>query len=220
MRLILRTVLIGVAMCSATPAFSALEEHKIACDATQISALDTAVANAKSAILKAADAVRSGEVADQNRFIKWFGGATPAEIEAVATRYDTMLLFTSISTYWCPLINNLDFAWDVGDAAAVHPNEPNSVFFTPAYFTMKLTGSDTQTGTLVHEIAHQAGAGLKPEVYGTTKAKALAKSDPTKARNNADNYQYFVEDLLWGVPRLKRACPLILRGSGPPRLCR
>jgi peptidyl-Lys metalloendopeptidase len=144
--------------------------------------------------------VRSNDVSDQTRFIKWFGAGTPAEIEAVAVRYETMLVFSSIATYWCPLINNLDFAWDVGDFAAVHPAEPNSVFFTPEYFAKPLTGSDTQTGTIVHELAHQAGAGLRPEVYGTTDAKMLATSNPANARNNADNYEYFVEDLLWGIP--------------------
>jgi len=71
---------------------------------------------------------------------------------------------------------------------------------TPAFFKMPNTGVDSQRGTIVHELTHVVGVGLKPELYGPSEAKNLAKSDPTKARKNSDNYQYYVEDLLWGIP--------------------
>ena len=46
---------------------------------------------------------------------------------------------------------------------------------------------------LIHEMAHIAGAeSEEEEVYGSDKAKILAETKPVDARQNADNYAFFV----------------------------
>jgi peptidyl-Lys metalloendopeptidase len=47
---------------------------------------------------------------------------------------------------------------------------------------------------LIHEASHIAG-GTRDHVYGPQAAAVLAKQDPVRAAENADNYEYFVETL-------------------------
>jgi len=64
--------------------------------------------------------------------------------------------------------------------------------------------NDSQAGTLVHEVAHfltgepdhehkDCSGGGDDRCYGVTESEALAKADPEKARNNAENIQNFVQ---------------------------
>ena len=55
-------------------------------------------------------------------------------------------------------------------------------------------GTDTQFGTVVHELSHNA-CGTLDHQYGTANCQALATNDDARARKNADNYEYFVETL-------------------------
>ena len=54
----------------------------------------------------------------------------------------------------------------------------------------KSSGSPTKESILAHEWSH-ALAYTEDYVYGATANKALAKSDPDKAVNNADTYEYW-----------------------------
>ena len=55
-----------------------------------------------------------------------------------------------------------------------------------------LIGYDTKLGIIIHELSH-AVARRDDIVYGQSNCKQLAMKDPKAARNNADNYEYFVE---------------------------
>jgi peptidyl-Lys metalloendopeptidase len=114
--------------------------------------------------------------------------------------YDGALAAAVFTVFWCPVRNDLDFKWEVGDIAAVHPSAPGAMFVTPDFFKLNTTGRDSQQGTLIHELTHIVGIGLHPEVYGVNDAKALAAKNPANARRNSDNYQYYVEDLIFGIP--------------------
>lgn len=175
-------------------------DHKIPCQPAEKELAEQAVKDAKAALTRAIATFTSPQPADVTRQTKWFGALNSTTAADVLKAYRNALGAASLTHLWCPVSNNLDFAWEVGDAAAVHPTEPGSIFLTPAFFRMPNTGVDSQRGTVVHELTHVVGVGVKPEVYGPGKAKELARTDPAKARRNSDNYQYYVEDLLWGVP--------------------
>jgi hypothetical protein len=64
----------------------------------------------------------------------------------------------------------------------------------PAFFRARMTGFDSRWGVLVHEASH-LGAGTQDHAYGAYAAAVLAKQDPARAAENADNYEYFVETL-------------------------
>lgn len=64
----------------------------------------------------------------------------------------------------------------------------------PAFFRASMTGFDSRWGILVHEVSHLV-AGTRDHAYGRRASMALAQSDPARAAENADNYEYFVETL-------------------------
>jgi peptidyl-Lys metalloendopeptidase len=200
-----RGVLSGLVACALVlaiaPVQAGIEEQKKACSPAQKAALDDALKASRAGLLKVIDSLKSNALADKNRFKKWFGGAgTAAEIQAVSKVYETALTLSSFSTYWCPNNSIPELVWDVGDLAAVHPSAPGAMFFTPAFFDRPTIGTDSQQGTIVHELSHRSGASLKPEVYQPGPAKNLALTKPADARKNGDNFQYYYEDLLFGVP--------------------
>lgn len=56
------------------------------------------------------------------------------------------------------------------------------------------SGYDTQPGTVCHEMSHFSSIeGTVDHVYGTTAALSLASSSPSLAIDNADNWEYFLE---------------------------
>jgi peptidyl-Lys metalloendopeptidase len=198
---IIRVVLIslfGVVFLQTTSA--QVNEHKKTCGLSQASAASKALADAKAGIFKAIKTFDSPTPTDLTRQTKWFGVLDSNSATAVRKVYEAALTQASISQFWCPVVNDLTFRWDVGDLAAVHPSTPGAMFLTPSFFSKPSSGSDTQSGILIHELTHLGGVGLRPEVYGTTASKALAVRNPAQARNNSDSYEYYVEDLLFGIP--------------------
>ncbi|MFM7201068.1 MAG: M35 family metallo-endopeptidase [Myxococcota bacterium] len=82
-----------------------------------------------------------------------------------------------------------------GVYAYVYPSSPYKIYVCSAFWNAPMTGTDSKGGTLIHEMSHfTVVAGTDDWAYGQTDAKALAKSDPTKALDNADNHEYFAEN--------------------------
>lgn len=58
-----------------------------------------------------------------------------------------------------------------------------------------MTGTDSRAGTLVHEMSHfNVIANTDDHEYGQVAARRLARKNPNKAVNNADNYEYYAEN--------------------------
>jgi len=81
--------------------------------------------------------------------------------------------------------------------AFVYPNDKThtihlcSIFFST---NQNQCQYDSTGGTLVHEMSHFTDVGGTGDyAYGTAAAQQLAQSDPAKAVNNADNYEYYTE---------------------------
>jgi len=79
--------------------------------------------------------------------------------------------------------------------AYVYPNQPYKIYLCKAFWSAPMTGRDSKAGTLVHEMSHfYAVASTDDWAYGATAAHNLAVNQPSKAIDNADNYEYFAED--------------------------
>jgi peptidyl-Lys metalloendopeptidase len=79
--------------------------------------------------------------------------------------------------------------------AYVYPNQPYNVYLCSVFWSAPLSGTDSKGGTIIHELSHfDVIAQTDDWAYGQTNAKSLAKSDPVKALNNADNHEYFSEN--------------------------
>jgi hypothetical protein len=83
-----------------------------------------------------------------------------------------------------------------GTYAYVNPSDKtHKIYLDSAFDSAPATGEDSKAGTLAHEMSHFNDiGGTEDHAYGKKGAKALAKKNPTAAMDNADNYEYFVED--------------------------
>ena len=79
--------------------------------------------------------------------------------------------------------------------AYVFPNSPYDIYMCPTFFRSDLLGTDSQAGTIVHELSHFAVlAGTRDYRYGQQSVAALATEDPDRAIGNADSHEYFAEN--------------------------
>lgn len=66
--------------------------------------------------------------------------------------------------------------------------------------TVSLRGNDCVAGVLLHELSHNI-CGTRDHEYSMADALDLAReADASKAWYNADNIEYFCEDVLYGIP--------------------
>lgn len=129
------------------------------------------------------------------RYVTWFGKADASRQKTVTEG------FTKIYDAF----ENKNITFDCGTCkkdsiydstyAYVYPNSQYQVYLCGAFWSSKSTGTDSQGGTLVHEVSHfTVVAGTDDHAYGQTDAKKLATDSPEKAIKNAENYDYFAEN--------------------------
>lgn len=81
------------------------------------------------------------------------------------------------------------------------PKSLSVIGLTMRYFKLKEGGVDSRIGTIAHELSH-AFAGTVDHAYGVNNCIRLAKISPEYAIENADSYQYFVEEKIGLRPRI------------------
>ena len=79
--------------------------------------------------------------------------------------------------------------------AYVYRNDKDhTVYIGKAFGPAPATGTNSKAGTLTHEMSHFSDAGgTKDNVYGENPCKILGASDPDKAQQNADSFEYYLE---------------------------
>jgi len=121
---------------------------------------------------------------------RWFGSAPPAE---VAHRLRRTAAWLAKPAGAQPLCNDQAGCGPAHRMAYAAPSR-GLLGLCPSFFRAADSGFDTRWGVLIHEASHIA-AGTRDHVYGPQAAAILAKQDPMRAAENADNYEYFVETL-------------------------
>jgi len=75
--------------------------------------------------------------------------------------------------------------------------DTRTIYLCNMYIAAPFCGIDSKTGILIHELTH-AVSGTSDHAYGLSGAKQLAINGPDKAVENADNYEYYIENLpIW-----------------------
>lgn len=123
------------------------------------------------------------------RYLEWFGVFT-------ASRYNTVKThFTSLSDAWDTAGVTFDCKCKQNYYAYVYPTKPYTIYLCKVFWSAPLTGTDSQAGTLIHEMSHfNVVAGTDDYVYGQAGARNLADTNPDDAVMNADNHEYFAEN--------------------------
>ena len=124
-----------------------------------------------------------------NRYLTWFGAFTTSRLNTVKSHFD------ALTTAWTSASVTFDCKCKQNYYAYVYPDRPYTIYLCKVFWQAPLTGTDSQSGTLIHEMSHfNVVAGTDDFVYGQTGAKSLAVTNPDNAINNADNHEYFAEN--------------------------
>lgn len=136
-----------------------------------------------------------GEPKDfEKAYITWFGALDNDRVVQVAKNVHDMLHQLTNSRI---TIHYLGDECEAGDYAYTDSSGHGSlngvnVNLCAAYFTAPLLGSNSQTGTIIHELTHII-FDTDDHEYSQEDCKELARNNPARAIDNADNYEYFIE---------------------------
>ena len=142
------------------------------------------IARNASQTMNSASANTTGE-----RYSTWFGAPSSIRQSTVTSHFSN--IYSTLDT------QNISFDCTCTDSyyAYVYPSQPYTIYLCNAFWGANVTGKDSQSGTLVHEVSHfTIVANTDDYEYGYSASKALAVSDPSKAMFNADNHEYFAEN--------------------------
>ncbi len=151
-------------------------------------ALDDAITNTAGSYLALATCPTSKRSSAQ-RYTKWFGTYTAARYTTVTNNMLAIhnALANKTITFHCDCNENY--------YAYVYPSKPYHVYLCKLFWSAPSTGTDTKFGTIVHEVSHfTVVAGTDDHAYGQSSCATLATNNPSQAIDNADSYEYFVEN--------------------------
>ncbi len=148
------------------------------CSAKQLSQLDQA---ARVAGRRAS----SAHVANTTAAATWFGAYNARRYQTIAGNFKKIAAATSRLTYNC-----VRACKGYSDRTYAYAIKPYGVTICPPFWNIEKNGGYySKPFGLVHETSHLvADTG---DIYGEEESKKLAKTDPAKAAQNADNYAYF-----------------------------
>ena len=160
------------------------------CTQSEINILDAVHTAAVSIAKDASDRLNSANSPTQaDRYNTWFGTSDATRQSEVTVHFNNIhyVLDTQTVSFDCTC-NDDSFAY-------VYPSQTYTVYLCNAFWNATTTGTDSQSGTLIHEIAHFTNvAGTNDYAYGQNAAKELAKNNPQNAIFNSDNHEYFAEN--------------------------
>lgn len=123
---------------------------------------------------------------------KWFGDSSEATRQKMLDRTDKEI--AHIDT-----LDDSSFERASGRSrnayAYVYPTDDSKMYIGKAFWKAPATGPDSKAGTMIHEMSHyNTIGGTDDHVYGRKDAQDLAQALPDSAQDNADSFEYFVED--------------------------
>ncbi|MES3025523.1 MAG: M35 family metallo-endopeptidase [Pseudomonadota bacterium] len=157
------------------------------CTSSQSSTISSAISAAKSMTSGANSYLNGGSAGA--RYTKWFGTYNSSRYATVRSH------FAAIGDAFANKPVTVDCSCKQSYYAYVYPTQPYKIYVCNAFWSAPLTGTDSKGGTLVHEMSHfNAVAGTDDWAYGQSAAANLARSNPSKAVDNADSHEYFGEN--------------------------
>lgn len=162
------------------------------CTSNEQNIVDNALTEAERIASKACHDLKCTKGSERKiarRYKQWSGIYASSRYNKVTSNFDEILdaLANRTITFDCSCNENY--------YAYVYPTRPYEIYLCNVFWTRPLTGTDSQAGTIVHEISHfDVVAGTEDHVYGQTGCRNLAVNDPSEAIENADSHEYFAEN--------------------------
>jgi peptidyl-Lys metalloendopeptidase len=123
------------------------------------------------------------------RYTTWFGTYTSSRYSTVRSHFVNIdnAIRTKAITFDCGCTESA--------YAYVYPNRPYEIFLCNAFWSAPNSGTDSKSGTIVHELSHfNVVASTNDWAYGQSACRSLARSSPSRAVDNADSHEYFAEN--------------------------
>ncbi|KAF9259016.1 zincin [Marasmius fiardii PR-910] len=115
----------------------------------------------------------------------WYGTFASSRYSVTLSAFRTLSTAPAGWTYDCSCT-------DTGTYAYVYPDTYGVVYLCGLYWQVATTGSGSRADTIIHEGTHFPQVlGTDDVTYGESNCKALARSNPAQAVNNADNHAFF-----------------------------
>lgn len=166
------------------------------CDSSQQDDIGTALAEANniaSAALQVLQDTPPAQQPNSQRYLIWFGAHTVGLYAKATGNFSKILdaLGNKTISFGCH-----GSECRPEDYSYVHRDQPYRIFVCPKFWLAALKGTDSRSGTIVHEISHFfVVAGTDDYSYGgQNSAKLLAVENPPQATENADSHEYFAEN--------------------------
>ncbi|CAE6414182.1 unnamed protein product [Rhizoctonia solani] len=157
------------------------------CSEIQRPQISTA-ANFANEYVTNATAYLGGISTGTTRYTQWFGAFESTRLSTVKSHFSNIGTDPTSSTYDCGCTQSAIYAY-------VYQDTRGYVYLCDAFWSAADVGTDSRAGTIVHEQSHfVVNGGTDDHVYGSVSAHLLAQSNPDQAIDNADNYEYFVEN--------------------------
>jgi peptidyl-Lys metalloendopeptidase len=166
----------------------------VSCSTTRQSTLRTALSYAERISLNSRNYLNSLPSTSRptdTAYKTWFGAYTTSRYSTVQSHFNNIYsaFNTKTVTFYCDCTSSA--------YAYVYANQPYRIHLCNAFWNAPTTGTDSKSGTLVHEMSHfSVVAGTQDYAYGQSACRSLATSNPDRAINNADNHEYFAEPRL------------------------
>ncbi|KAF9259015.1 zincin [Marasmius fiardii PR-910] len=115
----------------------------------------------------------------------WYGTFASSRYSVTLSSFRTLQTTPAGWTYDCSCT-------DTGTYAYIFRNEYGVVYLCGLYWQVATTGSGSRADTIIHEGTHfNQVLGTDDYTYGEANCRALARSSPAQAVDNADNHAFF-----------------------------
>lgn len=195
--LIKSLIIVGIVI----PVCAAAQESS--CNQDQSKVAEAAMAKARDALLKTGAALNAKDPLVIDKAKVWLGIVDKAAVEKLVERLSKMFSATAGVTYRCSTQSTKK---NHGLFASILPSGKVGMLLGPSFWQSSDGGFDSKAGVMIHEISHLSIAGgannyppNEEEIYGKDLVLKLAKTLPSKAQNNAESIQLFVEASYYGL---------------------
>jgi peptidyl-Lys metalloendopeptidase len=172
---------------------------EVACSQSELATAQAALATAKQMMNRSIQSLQNVDGTVVDVFSTWFGAASADRTDRIKNNLISSVAFADGVTFRCNNASDPD-----GPAYAyTRPDQPFVIVLSEVeFFAAPDSGFNAKGGILVHEMTHfylTAGTGDVENRYGVDGAKKLAKENPDLALKTADNHEYFVEAVFFGL---------------------
>lgn len=156
-----------------------VDPMNLACTSTELSQASTAQSQAGTQVSRARSSLNGGA---GSLYVEWFGTSTSTRFNKIVGDFSAISSNLSRSRYACDRTCP-------GVYAYVYPSDTSQTIYLCDVFWQL---PSERAETIVHEVSHFTRiAGTDDWTYGQTNCRNLARTNPDRAVDNADNQCYF-----------------------------